>query len=1593
MVVSLATPPPIIPMYAPYGNAIFGETVYGWPPKVYVSTTLTVSPVPGQSGVYDSLFVNWATPGGNWNEQKLMRSSYGIPVSTFVNDGVVLIDETAAPYSTSFVDTGIPPGAPPGTSSGLKSGRFYYYALFVFDTDVGEWLFAAGAQGLCLTDFGFVNNFISWTPDWYLELDAVQDPADPLVRFYELLGFESNWIRSEIETLFTLSSPEYISGALLPYLGGNVGIGYEPALGMTRSRVLVENAVGLYHIKGTLEGVEETASAFSGYSCETTISPNLEIQLDDAAFSRSIGHWTPQNNGTTIQLVNSLITYGMPPQHAAYAPLQGNPGLSSGLMTVDNVTGYLPSDGNENVALITAISQYSWTNNLATQYVPGGRNHPALACDYDHNQFLLFGGQLQSPGAPWLNDTWLWTGSVWQRLNPATAPTALRNPVMCYDPQYHTVILVGINGSTGSMETWSWNQTNWSRTGATNSINRSYTLCPGKFYGTPFLWLVGVNTSGVMQFLVYTPNAWSSAGNTPFSNWSNQAAAYDWSTGLMTVVGGYGTNTPSFFRTYLWDGNAWTYAGDTGTTGPAVGGGGTMTWNGAANHVQYLDTNNVLWQYTRSTNTWAKVTGTGTAHPSPTPARAGATMMFNNHDNTVVLYGGITGVGYYQGDTWIYTNSTITWTLNPAATSPPPRTYGAMAYNAGSTNVGLFGGLSPNSVLLGDLWTWNGTAWALANPATSPPPRYQATVCNTTTNLLYMYGGLGADASGNPLILNDMWQWNGTTWTQVTTTGGPTTGRYGHMMVWDSTASVLVIFGGQSPRGTYLNDTWHFNPSTNAWTQQSPATSPPVRANAAFTFASGGTSVLFGGQNASGPLGGTWLYSSTPTPSWTQVVYAPAFPTPPSARHSAATAYVPSLGMFVFGGTDASGNNLNDAWYFNLTLNAWTSFPLSTPEPFPRTAGMAVYNSTASTVVFYGGARGGSILGDTWTFLLHNNPFAVTECDNTNAMALGIPIAQLPQQATPPPPNWYIFSAYFQPTPNATTLTRSFQTQLDWYDVNGGRILPSTTGTAVTEVVGQWVRASVAAHPPTGACYVGRTIQSVQSLSGGPGSNDMHLMDACQLEINNQAATPTPTAWTPPRDIQINLYPNRQNLAVNTQALIGGSAPYETAVQTSLPVIYWPLNDAAGSANASELISGRTAAPSGGVTFGAADPWGNPGAVHLDGTGMLLDSGSSAMGVFSIECWYQSTVATGGFAGAQQVTPAVNSPSMDIAATHLYGYSYPGATYTEAAHASNDGLWHHAVWAVDVANHATLYRDGVLVASGAGAVSNTTTSVWHIGNTATNGHLTGSLAHLAIYNRALTAAEVANHAAYGPTQGTYGWSATAGTIATRMGGTVPWPQNTRGGFQLTASGTNAGIQTIPIPIAQGFIGDDIGSSSLLGDLEVTPAATFVASFYVMAATAITGNWTITFTWRNASGATVGTSVFPATGGFHEVSNQFTRFATPPVAPPVVAPPTGPVTSFIVALKGSGLTSGSVHYMAAPLIEPASGLLPFFDGNYTPAPDYMFEGTPNQSYSDYYPNLGTRMSRLMTVIPNYIPIGSTFSIYVGQAAFSNTGLPY
>jgi hypothetical protein len=213
--------------------------------------------------------------------------------------------------------------------------------------------------------------------------------------------------------------------------------------------------------------------------------------------------------------------------------------------------------------------------------------------------------------------------------------------------------------------------------------------------------------------------------------------------------------------------------------------------------------------------------------------------------------------------------------------------------------------------------------------------------------------------------------------------------------------------------------------------------------------------------------------------------------------------------------------------------------------------------------------------------------------------------------------------------------------------------------------------------------------------------------------------------------------------------------------------------------------------------------------------------------------------------------------------------------------------------------------------------------------------------------------------------GGYGWTLVGGTLKPSIdyGATPPsvvWPAETTTGYVLTSSGASAMTMTGVVP--------------------ANPLTNYSFSAY-----ALSGQYArsvqLILDFINKSNQVTSSAVFD----FTEETGSFVRGAVVNTQSPV-----NTVSARIQILIDSE-TSGERHYVGAPLLEMSSFAGIYFDANFEPATDYIFEGLPNQSPSDYYPNFIAKLSRLVTVLENYTPLGSTYSVLIGAEAMANAGL--
>ncbi|MFT4513101.1 MAG: hypothetical protein ACI89X_001062 [Planctomycetota bacterium] len=276
--------------------------------------------------------------------------------------------------------------------------------------------------------------------------------------------------------------------------------------------------------------------------------------------------------------------------------------------------------------------------------------------------------------------------------------------------------------------------------------------------------------------------------------------------------------------------------------------------------------------------------------------------------------------------------------------------------------------------------TWSfASDWQLL-AAPGPSARYEARmVYDSQRSVFVMYGGWSSPFSIGSGI-DETWEFGGGAWTQAAPTNTPG-GLWKHAMCYDSNRNVTVLFGGStSGLPGAINQTWEYNGIT--WTQITPTGTPGPRENAAMCFDTVlGQSVMFGGNDPfSGASNQTWIYNGN---AWLQIPVSGSWP---SARAGMEMVYDPFRAVSIMsGGVDSIGNALSDTWEFNGLTIAWTQVP--TTGASGHNFGMT-FNASQGRTLRYGGFGNN---GETWHYGANNMQFGVGCLGSNGTPALDAP--------------------------------------------------------------------------------------------------------------------------------------------------------------------------------------------------------------------------------------------------------------------------------------------------------------------------------------------------------------------------------------------------------------------------------------------------------------------------------------------------------------------------------------------------------------------------------------------------------------------------
>jgi hypothetical protein len=302
---------------ARYGIDYYGLSNYGSGGVAVVD--FDASPVLATPTGYGQITVTWTPPTGDWSRLRVVRNTYGFPLS--VDDGAIVADEPKNFSLGSYIDNGEVPN-----NIGLRQGISYHYSIFVLDAQSESWIKAGNALGISVKNYGSLDFMYNNLPAIYrnTQLASVTDNNEnpDLRAFLSVFAFAYDLYKTNAELSYKSYDTAITYAPIVPEIMRQFGLAFEPELGLQQSRIFLRNAIHINKQKGSLQGIKDFIKAFTGYDEVTTAGKNLMLDYNDSSFEEGLGNWQIviqfDSNSVAIGDAVPLITRALPAEVSPY---------------------------------------------------------------------------------------------------------------------------------------------------------------------------------------------------------------------------------------------------------------------------------------------------------------------------------------------------------------------------------------------------------------------------------------------------------------------------------------------------------------------------------------------------------------------------------------------------------------------------------------------------------------------------------------------------------------------------------------------------------------------------------------------------------------------------------------------------------------------------------------------------------------------------------------------------------------------------------------------------------------------------------------------------------------------------------------------------------------------------------------------------------------------------------------------------------------------------------------------------------------------------------------------------------------------------
>jgi hypothetical protein len=293
--------------------------------------------------------------------------------------------------------------------------------------------------------------------------------------------------------------------------------------------------------------------------------------------------------------------------------------------------------------------------------------------------------------------------------------------------------------------------------------------------------------------------------------------------------------------------------------------------------------------------------------------------------------------------------------------SPPALYRAAMAYDAESDRVVVFGGSSDTSDFTNETWSYdyNTNTWTNMTPTNSPHVRCNhEMVYDSESDLIILYGGWYGERVME-CYLTDTWTYdlNSNTWTEMFPSTCPSR-SYSFSMTYDSKLDQVILFA--------WDETWTYDVDTNIWEEKSPENYPNSQIISNMVYDENSELVIHSGRELISQTdwgdSETWVYNLTSN-VWIELTTE----NQPQFWNDFAIAYDSQ--------SDRTILLFDKTWSYDLDSNLWREMnPRIHPDA--RKESCMAYDSESKRIILFGGRdiEGQSWYSDdTWVYLNDSN--------------------------------------------------------------------------------------------------------------------------------------------------------------------------------------------------------------------------------------------------------------------------------------------------------------------------------------------------------------------------------------------------------------------------------------------------------------------------------------------------------------------------------------------------------------------------------------------------------------------------------------------